>query len=199
MPPKIYEYLSSDEESSDEEEKCEPAEYYVNKKGKLVKKRKRKVQPKKEKPKPRPSIIFEDDEKELNEWGIDIPLYKHQENSVLKMENLEDNSSQEVSYHDRYAGNRKIEFSSRVGILSDKVGSGKTLTTVSFLSRRKQTDAAMVGTEKDINKVYKKDGIEFINIEVIDSQAQWVHDNKIYYADVVNGKIDNKTTRKIEM
>ena len=45
----------------------------------------------------------------------------------------------------------------------------------------------------------KKNNIEFINIEVIDSQAQWVHDNKIYYADVVNGKIDNKTTRKIEM
>ena len=159
MPPKIYEYLSSDEES-DEEEKCEPSEYYVNKKGKLVKKRKRKVQPKKEKPKSRPSIIFEDDEKDLNEWGIDIPLYKHQENSVLKMENLEDNSSQEVSYNDRYAGNnRKIDFSSRVGILSDKVGSGKTLTSVSFLSRRKETDAAMIGTQEDINKVYKKESL----------------------------------------
>jgi two-component system sensor histidine kinase KdpD len=29
--------------------------------------------------------------------------------------------------------------------------------------------------------------------------AQWVYDNKIYYADVINGKINSETTRKIEI
>jgi hypothetical protein len=45
----------------------------------------------------------------------------------------------------------------------------------------------------------KKNNVEFINIDIVDNQAQWVYDNKIYYADVIDGKIDNKTTKKIEV
>jgi hypothetical protein len=44
-----------------------------------------------------------------------------------------------------------------------------------------------------------KNNVEFFNVDIIDNKAQWVYDNKIYYADVINGKINNKTTRKIEI
>ena len=50
-----------------------------------------------------------------------------------------------------------------------------------------------------IERKNKKNNVEFINIDIVDNQAQWVYDNKIYYADVINGKIDNKTTKKIEV
>lgn len=49
-----------------------------------------------------------------------------------------------------------------------------------------------------INKAIKVDP-KIVNIEVIDNHAQWVYDNKIYYADVVNGRIDNSTMRRIEI
>lgn len=44
-----------------------------------------------------------------------------------------------------------------------------------------------------------KNNVEFVNVDIIDNKAQWVYDNKIYYAEVINGKINNKTTRKIEI
>jgi hypothetical protein len=50
-----------------------------------------------------------------------------------------------------------------------------------------------------IERKNKKNNIEFINIDIVDNQAQWVYDNRIYYADVIDGKVDNKTTRKIEI
>lgn len=50
-----------------------------------------------------------------------------------------------------------------------------------------------------IERKNKKNNVEFINIDIVDNQAQWVYDNRIYYADVVDGKVDNKTTRKIEI
>ena len=50
-----------------------------------------------------------------------------------------------------------------------------------------------------IERKNKKNNVEFINIDIVDNQAQWVYDNRIYYADVIDGKVDNKTTRKIEI
>jgi hypothetical protein len=49
-----------------------------------------------------------------------------------------------------------------------------------------------------INKLSQKEP-QIVNIEVIDNKAQWVYDSKIYYADVVNGKIDNSTMKRIEI
>jgi hypothetical protein len=50
-----------------------------------------------------------------------------------------------------------------------------------------------------INKDIKVNDFKIIDIHVIDNKAQWVYDNKIYYADVINGKINSETTRKIEI
>jgi hypothetical protein len=49
-----------------------------------------------------------------------------------------------------------------------------------------------------INKLSEREP-EIVNIEVIDNKAQWVYDSKIYYADVINGKIDNSTMKRIEI
>jgi hypothetical protein len=49
-----------------------------------------------------------------------------------------------------------------------------------------------------ISKLSKTDP-EIIDIKVIDNKAQWVYDNKIYYADVIDGKINNKTMKRIEI
>lgn len=69
----------------------------------------------------------------LNEWGIrKANLYLHQMNNIRKMEYQE--STKEREY---IIGNRKVRISSNMGILNDKVGSGKTLTVVSLISRDK--------------------------------------------------------------
>ena len=69
----------------------------------------------------------------LNEWGIrNSNLYLHQMNNVRKMEYQETTKEREYTF-----GNRKVRISSNMGILNDKVGSGKTLTVVSLLSRDK--------------------------------------------------------------
>ena len=88
-------------------------------------------------------------EKQLNEWCIDIPLYLHQQLSVNKMKKIEDNCSQKFTesikernlHFDDYENTTlNVSLQSKVHILSDKVGSGKTLTTVSFLSSMKSVD-----------------------------------------------------------
>ena len=72
----------------------------------------------------------------LNEWGLrNRELYLHQKNNVLKMEYQESTKEREYTY-----GNRKTKISTNMGILNDKVGSGKTLAMVSLLSRSKIKD-----------------------------------------------------------
>lgn len=69
----------------------------------------------------------------LNEWGLrNRELYLHQKNNVLKMEYQETTKEREYTY-----GNRKTKIFTNMGILNDKVGSGKTLAMVSMLSRSK--------------------------------------------------------------
>jgi hypothetical protein len=73
------------------------------------------------------------EEEPLNEWGIrNSNLYLHQKNNVMKMEYQESTKEREYTI-----GNRKVRIYSNMGILNDKVGSGKTLTVVSLLSRDK--------------------------------------------------------------
>jgi len=77
--------------------------------------------------------IEELEEVNLNEWGLrGSDLYLHQKNNVLKMEYQEQTKEREFTY-----GNRKTKITTNMGILNDKVGSGKTLTMVSLLSRSK--------------------------------------------------------------
>lgn len=78
----------------------------------------------------RKKIIVEEVSKELNEWGMTIDLYHHQKNSVLRMEWMEKNRKRNYT-NDGLS--HVIE--SNFGILNDKIGSGKTLMCVSFLSR----------------------------------------------------------------
>ena len=69
----------------------------------------------------------------LNDWGLrNRNLYLHQKNNVLKMEYQESTKEREYTY-----GNRKTKVFTNMGILNDKVGSGKTLAVVSLLSRTK--------------------------------------------------------------
>jgi hypothetical protein len=56
----------------------------------------------------------------------------------------------------------------------------------------------MLYTGYKISKLSKKDP-EIIDIKVIDNKAQWVYDNKIYYADVIDGKINNNTMKRVEI
>lgn len=55
-----------------------------------------------------------------------------------------------------------------------------------------------------INAIYKinktlKIEPKIVNIEVIDNHAQWVYDSKIYHANIVDGKVDNATIKRIEI
>lgn len=78
----------------------------------------------------------EEKKEELNEWGIrGTTLYAHQQNNVIKMEKFEE--VKERIYNDNTT---TIKIHSSMGILNDKVGSGKTLTTISLLSRDKLKD-----------------------------------------------------------
>lgn len=49
-----------------------------------------------------------------------------------------------------------------------------------------------------IHKAFKNEP-KVVNIDVIDNHAQWVYDSTIYHAKVVDGKIDNKTIKRIEI
>jgi hypothetical protein len=48
-------------------------------------------------------------------------------------------------------------------------------------------------------KKIKPADLELIYTEVIDNKAQWVYNNSLYYAEVVDNRIDNKTIRKITL
>lgn len=63
-----------------------------------------------------------------DEWGVTVELFKHQKNSVLSMEKLE---------RERCVETRFVKSMTNVGILGDRIGSGKTLSMVSLLSREK--------------------------------------------------------------
>jgi len=80
-------------------------------------------------------IEEEDKNKKLNEWGVCIDLYNHQKNSVLRMEWMEKNRKRNYATQ-----NSSCVVESNFGILNDKVGSGKTLMCVSFLSREAMTE-----------------------------------------------------------
>lgn len=76
----------------------------------------------------------EEEKYPLNDWGLkNANLYLHQQNNVNKMEFQE--SNKERIYK---VGSRTTKIYTNFGILQDKVGSGKTLTMVSLLSRDKQ-------------------------------------------------------------
>jgi len=75
----------------------------------------------------------EEKKEELNEWGIrGTNLYMHQQNNVNKMENFES-----VTTRTYNVNSTTIKIQTNMGILNYKVGSGKTLTTISLLSRDK--------------------------------------------------------------
>lgn len=88
---------------------------------------------KQRKTKPELKPVIEDIVEPLNEWGLkNIDLYLHQKNNIVKMEYQESTKEREFNI-----GNRRTRIYTNLGILNDKVGSGKTLTMVSLISRDK--------------------------------------------------------------
>lgn len=90
------------------------------------------------------------------EWCVNIELLSHQKASIYKMERLE---------RERVVENRNTKNSTMVGILGDKVGSGKTLTMVSYLSRAKSNyepdiinnnNIVIKKTERIVNKIFEQ-------------------------------------------
>lgn len=45
--------------------------------------------------------------------------------------------------------------------------------------------------------VKKQEQVDFFNVDVIDNKAQWVYNNKLYYADMKDGKVDYSTKKEI--
>ena len=99
-------------------------------------------------------------EKILSDWGLDIPLYLHQQNSVIRMENLEKNRNFKMKDVDIY-------IDTNVGILGDKTGSGKTLTIVSLLSRESIKSKINNSINRDINR----------DIKIINENIESIQDN----------------------
>jgi hypothetical protein len=63
------------------------------------------------------------------------------------------------------------------------------------------TVMSMVGAYKTYKEFSNKNTLEpdFFNVEVIDNRAQWVYNNKLYYADIKNGKVDYSTKKEIKL
>jgi len=40
---------------------------------------------------------------------------------------------------------------------------------------------------------------DFFNVEIIDNKAQWVYKKDLYTADIVDGKVDYSTRKKISL
>jgi SNF2 family DNA or RNA helicase len=87
-----------------------------------------------------------EDEKNVleDDWGVVIDLYEHQKRSILGMEQLEKT---------RLIETKSVKCLTSVGILGDIVGSGKTLSMISLLSRDK------IRSFESINKLYTNNNI----------------------------------------
>ena len=86
--------------------------------------------------------VEEEEKYPLNEWGLrETNLYLHQQNNIKKMEYQEANKERVYK-----VGTRTTKIYTNFGILNDKVGSGKTLTMTSLLSREKQQNKLVTRT-----------------------------------------------------
>lgn len=88
------------------------------------------------------SLLTENDEKILQPEHISIKLLDHQRTIIYKMQQLEesgiiktDKNADDIDYTKK---NNCININTNIGILGDKVGAGKTLTTVSLISMNKK-------------------------------------------------------------
>lgn len=48
-----------------------------------------------------------------------------------------------------------------------------------------------------IKKENKK--FDFIDVDIVDNKANWVYNNNLYYANIIDGKIDKKDIRKVSL
>jgi hypothetical protein len=107
-------------------------------------------------------------QKNYSEWGIDIPLYIHQQNSIINMEKLENNREFLTSSPN---GNKCL-VETNVGILGDRTGSGKTLCVASLLSRDKKKQNLLKSfknnqEEQDTKSLEKKEDFESMKTKFI--------------------------------
>lgn len=45
----------------------------------------------------------------------------------------------------------------------------------------------------------EKKSYDFIEVNVVDNKANWVYNNKLYYANIVDGKIDKKHINEVSL
>jgi len=168
----------------------------------------------KSKVKKQPIIIEEDDDIKvpLDEWGLrGSQLYLHQRNNVTRMEFNERNQEREYNRE-----TRTTKITSNFGILNDVVGSGKTLTTVSLLSRdsliptssdHKETRTLELGSNGHFTYTVEEEttfNVIPINVVVVSASIynQWERDlNKTdlrYYKIIKNIDIRNLDKETIE-
>jgi SNF2 family DNA or RNA helicase len=82
------------------------------------------------------NILTENDKQIIQPSTITIPLMTHQKTIVSKMLEVEEFDEYEINYKPDYYSTKTISGKMRtnVGVLADKVGAGKTLSTISLLS-----------------------------------------------------------------
>lgn len=82
------------------------------------------------------SLLTENDEKICQPEHIDIKLLDHQRTIIYKMKEIEESGIIKVN---KIIGDHiNININTNIGILGDKVGAGKTLTTISLISMNKK-------------------------------------------------------------
>jgi hypothetical protein len=94
------------------------------------------------------------EEEKVNDWGVTVDLFSHQKNSVKRMEIIEENRIRD--YNTEYTS---CIVDSNFAILNDKVGSGKTLTMLSMISREVNKDGfSLEQSKRDFVDIYSVHG-----------------------------------------
>lgn len=94
------------------------------------------------------------EEEKVNDWGVTVDLFSHQKNSVKRMEIIEENRIRD--YNTEYTS---CVVDSNFAILNDKVGSGKTLTMLSMISREVNKDGfSLEQSKRDFVDIYSVHG-----------------------------------------
>lgn len=73
--------------------------------------------------------VIEEPSKIYNEYNLDIPLFHHQKLNVKSMRDMEFNQQRKY-----VQDSRNVTIHSKLGILADRVGSGKTLTVIAHIA-----------------------------------------------------------------
>jgi SNF2 family DNA or RNA helicase len=82
--------------------------------------------------------LTENDKQIIQPSTISIPLMSHQKTIIKRMLDIEDCDEYDIKYKPEYFSVNEVDakMQTNIGILADKVGAGKTLSTISIISMR---------------------------------------------------------------